>query len=150
MDVVLSFDGGEEIGKFQRRDILPDAMEVRVDFRSVAIDPETVDNELLTAIVINNVVEISVFDEESASVVRTHKIIMEGDLDVLPLAFQPPSVRIVVPNKALIPNDAIGAKNRRQIEGNVALVGEESTKEAWAETTGVSVHPLAAAEDYFI
>ncbi len=111
MEVVLSFNGGEDVGKFQRRNILPDAMEVRVDVRSVTIDPETVNNELSTAIVINDVVEISLFDEESTSVVRTREIFIEGDLDVLPLAFQHPSVRIVVPNKPVITNDAMLAKN---------------------------------------
>ncbi len=43
MEVVLSFDWGEDVGEFDRHDILPDEMEVRVDFGSVAIDPETVD-----------------------------------------------------------------------------------------------------------
>ena len=105
-------------------------MEVRVDVRSVAIDPETVSNKLSMAIVINDIAEIFLFNEESASVVQTCKIFTEGDLDVLPLAFQHPSVRIVVPNKPVITSDAIGAKNRRQVEGDVPLVGEESTKEA--------------------
>jgi hypothetical protein len=86
-----------------------------------------------------------------SSELTTHEIITEGDLDVLSLAFQHPLVRIVVPNNPVITNDTIGAKNRRQIEGDVALVlGEESTKEACAGTTGVLVHPLVATEDYFI
>ncbi len=49
-----------------------------------------------------------------------HEIFAKGDLDVGP--FQHRSVRIVVPNDAVITNEAIGAENRRQIEGNVALV----------------------------
>ncbi len=49
---------------------------------------------------------------------RMHEIFTKGDLDVRP--FQHRSVRIVVPNDAVITNEAIAAKNRRQIEGNVA------------------------------
>ncbi len=43
VEVVLLFDGGEDMGEFDQRDILPELLEVRVDFGSVAIDPETVD-----------------------------------------------------------------------------------------------------------
>ena len=53
VEVVLSFDrGGEEVGKFERLDILPDDMEGSVDLRYLAIDPETVDVELATVVVI--------------------------------------------------------------------------------------------------
>ena len=124
-------------------------MEVRVDFSSVAIDPETVDKELVTAVVINDVVQISVFDEEAVASPRMHKIFTEGYLDVRP--FQHRSVRIVVPNDAVITNDAIAAKNRRQIEGDVALVAEESTEFTDSDTVGVGVHGKMlwmAAEDY--
>ena len=44
VEVVLSFDEGEDVGEFDRRDILPELLEVRFDFGSVAIDPETVHN----------------------------------------------------------------------------------------------------------
>jgi hypothetical protein len=61
VEVMLLFDGGEDVGKFDRRDVLPDTLEVRVNFRSVAIDPETVDNKLAMVVVINHVVQISLF-----------------------------------------------------------------------------------------
>jgi len=44
VEVVLSFDEGEDVGEFDRRDILPELLEVRFDFGSAAIDPETVHN----------------------------------------------------------------------------------------------------------
>ena len=79
MEVVLSFDGGEDVGEFDRRDILPDEiMEVRVDFRSVAIDPETVDKYLATAVVINNALQISVFDEESVASLCPKRLLSFG------------------------------------------------------------------------
>ena len=56
VEVVLSFDRGEEVGKFERLDILPDDMEGSVDFRYLAIDPETVDVELAMIVVIFDVV----------------------------------------------------------------------------------------------
>jgi hypothetical protein len=53
MEVVLSFYGGEDVGKFEQRDVLPNEMEVRVGFCSVPIDPEPVNFELATAVVID-------------------------------------------------------------------------------------------------
>ncbi len=35
MEVVLSFDGGEDMGKSKRRDILPDDLDGNVDYGEV-------------------------------------------------------------------------------------------------------------------
>ncbi len=84
MEVMLSFDRGEDVGKFERCDILHDMLEVSVDFCSVTIDPETVNFELATAVVINNFIQILVLDEEAVASLRMHEIFTEGDLDVRP------------------------------------------------------------------
>ena len=63
LEVVLSFDGGEDVG-------IPDDLDGNVDYGKVTINPETVHTELATVVVINNVVLCPCFDEESVASLR--------------------------------------------------------------------------------
>ena len=69
---------------------------------------------------------------------QTHEIIMEGSFDAPPIQHR--SAWVVCPTTGVITNHTVGAKNRCQIKGDVALVGDESTKFAWAKAKGVWVH----------